>query len=267
MSNPNIMSDDEIHEFGINVVLDDVRKSGLTVLSVQTGRNSNPQIIVKNDNQIIHVLVRTACYPNKGMIESKQLCDYLFQKAKRANASCYVARIGIANANGTTDLEMSIPTRGAGFYVAYDGLEELTQEAVNSNKFTISSSIYNKHGEITGSVTKNLNGRHTIVAEKNADMNSILMSLCLIFANDLSENQRVIFSKWAHLPHDSWSPVHQQSFAQALLHYFMEAKVHGGKLPASVLKALQSFPPQALIELKYPLTQEIRNLFSSMFGG
>lgn len=162
MTNHNIMSDEEIHEFGVNIVLDDMRKNSYTILSVNTGRNSNPQIIAKKSNKIFHILVRTACYPNKGLIESRQLCDHLYQRAKRANITCYVASIGIANSNGTTDLEMSIPIRGAGFYVAYDGLEELTQEAVTSNKFTNKSSVYNRHGEIAGSVAKNPDGRHTI---------------------------------------------------------------------------------------------------------
>ena len=161
---------------------------------------------------------------------------------------------------------MSTPLRDAGFYVAYDGIEELTYEKIGSNKFTNRISTFNQSGEIAGSVTKNPDGRHTIAAGEKADMSSLLMSLCLVFANDLNSYQRGTFSKWAHLPQDTWTSVHQQAFAQALLHYFMEAKVQGGKLPASVLKALQSFPPQALADLKYPLVQEIRELFSSMFG-
>jgi hypothetical protein len=55
MSNPNIMSEDEIHEFGINIVLDDIRKNGFTILSVQTDRNSNPQIVAKNNSRLSSV--------------------------------------------------------------------------------------------------------------------------------------------------------------------------------------------------------------------
>lgn len=261
------MSDDEIHEFGINIVLDNIRENGFTISVVQTNRKLNPQIIAKNHEQLFHILVRTACYPNKGKIESKELCFQLLQGAVNNSAFCFVASIGIANANGTTDLEMSTPLRGAGFYVAYDGIEELTFEKIMSNQFTNSLSTFNQGGEIAGSVTRNPDGRHTISVGKKADMSSLLMSLFFVFANDLNGYQRSIFSKWAHLPQDTWTSIHQQTFAQALLHYFMEVRVQGGKLPESVLKASHSFPPQALVDLKYPLTKEIRELFSSLFGG
>ena len=44
-------------------------------------------------------------------------------------------------------------------------------------------------------------------------------------------------------------------------------KAQGGNLPTSVLNALKAFPPQALAPLQYPLTNEIRELLSSLFGG
>jgi len=95
------------------------------------------------------------------------------------------------------------------------------------------------------------------------------MSLCVVFANMLQEKvfseQRNLLSKWAHLPQDSWTQTHQQEVAQALIHFFMETRTNGGNIPPNIQKALQSFPPQALPELKYPLTKEVRELFSSIF--
>ncbi len=270
MSNDKIMTDEEIHEFGINIVLEDLRKNGFLISSVTTDRKSNPQIIAKNSGQLFHILVRTACYPSKGNIESRELGFQLLIDAINNHSRCYIASVGIANADGTTDLEMATPIRGAGFYISYNGIEELTPQRIISSTSTANSVLYDKNGEIAGSVFRQSDGRHTIVAGDKADGSSLLMSLCIVFANMLKEKafreQRVLISKWAHLPQDSWTQAHQQAVVQALMHYFMEARANGGNLPPNIQKALQSFPPQALPELKYPLTKEIRALFSSIFG-
>ena len=266
MQESQIMSDEEIHEFGINIVIDDIRKSGFTILSVTTDRAANPQIIARSNEQLYYILVRTACYPNKGKIENVRLGIQLIRESQRIHAHCCFASIGIANSDGTTDLERGIAVRGAGYYVAYNGIEKLGFDNLSANSANFESATFNKNGEIAGSVIKNADGRHTITANDNADTSAMLMSICLIFANDLDNSQRISFSKWVGLPIGNWTQTHQQLCAQALLHYFMEAKVSGGNLPPSVLRALQSFSPQVLPQLKYPLTDEIRTLFSSLFG-
>lgn len=269
MSNDKIMTDEEIHEFGINIVLEDLRKNGFMISAVTTDRYSNPQIVAKYNSQVFHVIVRTACYPNKGNIESKELGFRLLQEANNKNAQCYFASVGIANADGTTDLEMATPIRGAGYYISYNGVEKLIPEKIISTTNTVNSALYDKNGEIAGAVLRQPDGRHKIIAGDKADGSAALMSLCIVFANVLQEKnfgeQRILFSKWAHLPHDSWTQTHQQVAAQALMHFFMEARTGNGNLPPNIQKALLSFSPQVLPELKYPLTKEIRDLFSSIF--
>lgn len=263
------MTDEEIHEFGINIVLEDLRKNGFIISAVTTDRLSNPQIVAKSNSVLFHIIVRTACYPNKGNIESKELGFQLLQEANNKNAQCYFASIGIANADGTTDLEMATLIRGAGYYISYSGIEKLIPEKIIATTSTANSALYDKNGEIAGSVLRQPDGRHKIIAGDKADGSAALMSLCVVFANMLQEKafneQRILFSKWAHLPQDSWTQTHQQAVTQALMHFFMEARTSGGNLPPNIQKALQSFPPQALPELKYPLTKEIRDLFSSIF--
>jgi hypothetical protein len=46
----------------------------------------------------------------------------MIENADKHNAIPYFACVGIANAEGKTDEEMSIPKKGAGFHVAYEGL-------------------------------------------------------------------------------------------------------------------------------------------------
>jgi hypothetical protein len=244
MSNNNIISDDEIHAFGINIVLDDVRKKGFTVVSVDTNIEKNPQIIVRKNEQPFFILVRTARYPQKGKLESRELGIKVVRDAKKQGASCYFASVGVANALGTTDLEMSIPTKGAGYYIAYDGLEELTLKKVISETATINTVTFNQFGEIAGSVKRMSDGRHTIIAGEKPDISTLLMSTCFIFAEDLNTDERIIFAQWAHLPTDIWSQSHREAFAHALMHFFMEVKAKGGNFPTSVLTALKSFPPR-----------------------
>ena len=208
-------------------------------------------------------------YPRKGVIESLNLGLQALDDANSKNAQCFFASVGIANANGSTDLEMSIPTRGAGYYVAYNGIEELTPVKVRDmTGANAPLPTYDRDGTIVGSVRRGADDRYTILANDGADVSAMLMSICLIFAGerDVSEDQRLRFSLWGHLPTDAWTETHQQAFALALIHYFMEVRTRGGTLPPGVLKAPQVFPPQALQNLRHPLTDEIRSIFESMFA-
>ncbi len=60
MSEPAPMSDDQVREFGINIVLDDIRKNGYAVSSITSDRNSNSY---KSSSigmgSFFHVIVRT----------------------------------------------------------------------------------------------------------------------------------------------------------------------------------------------------------------
>lgn len=120
------MSSQEIHEFGIEIVFNQMKEEAFEILVVNTDLDVNPQILANKDDQIIHVAIRTACYPNKGELESEEIALSLIRYANENRASCYFASVGIANAEGENDDEMSIPRKGAGFYVAYEGLKILT---------------------------------------------------------------------------------------------------------------------------------------------
>jgi len=260
----------EIHEFGINIVLDDIRTNGYTIASVTTAKESNPQIVAHKGGQLIHIVVRTDVYPKKGVIENFQLGLQILDFAYSNNAVCYFASVGIANADGSTDLEMSTPTHDSDYFVAYSGIEELTPTKVRAmTRSYPSMPTYNKDGMIAGSVTKGGDGKYTITAKNGADVSALIMSLFLIIGDgrDLSNAQKIQFSLWAHLPTNEWTEIHQNVFAQALLHYFMEVKANSGVLPQKILKGLENIPPQALVELRYPLNKEIRVLFASLFAG
>jgi len=63
------MTEEEIHDFGIEIVVGQLKKEGYEIESVNTDLGMNPQVVGRKDNQLAFVAVRTACYPEKGQLE------------------------------------------------------------------------------------------------------------------------------------------------------------------------------------------------------
>jgi hypothetical protein len=127
MVNQDIMTEDDIHDFGINIVAEHSQKDGFELVSINKDRKYNPQIVAKKNDQLAFIVVRTACYPNKGSLDDEALLEKLISHADQHSAICYFASVGIANSKGRTEDEISIPLKGAGFYVSYEGLLILTR--------------------------------------------------------------------------------------------------------------------------------------------
>jgi hypothetical protein len=125
MTDKQLMTIDDIHDFGVEVVFNQLKKEGYEILSVNTKVGINPQIVAKKGNELAFIVVRTACYPGKGQLE-EFIRFQMIEHAREQVATPYFASVGIANANAETDDEMSVPVKGAGFYVAYEGIELIT---------------------------------------------------------------------------------------------------------------------------------------------
>jgi hypothetical protein len=264
MSKANLMTEKEIHAFGVDIVLEEMQKDGFSIESVNKDIRINPQIIAKKNNETIFVVVRTACYPYKGRIEDTEVVSQVTRNAKRYDAGCYFASVGIANSLGSTDMEMSIPTRGAGYYVAYEGLEKLSK-VTKSSKFG-RVSAFNKDGMIAGGVKRTKEGKHILISDKKADISSLTMSLFYVFAGDLTERQRKVFSSWANLPLDMWSERHREKFSIAGMHYLLDLKSNSIEIPSVFSGLIKSLPAQPLPPLPKPLNQEIHAVFKELFG-
>ncbi len=117
----------EVHEFGVDIVGAHLEKEGYEIVSVQYKIEENPQIIARKGKRLNFITVRTACYPLKGTLESRNLAFQLIAHASEHKAMCYFASVGIGNASGKDEAEMSTPVKGAGFHVSFDGLEILTR--------------------------------------------------------------------------------------------------------------------------------------------
>jgi hypothetical protein len=126
MKSAQIMSREEIHAFGIEVVAKQLIKEGIVVEVINTQIGLDPQIRARKSGVLSFIVVRTACYPDKGMLDPDvhfQMIEY----ADKHQAIPYFASVGIGNATGKSDKEMSIPIKGAGFYIAYNGLLIITR--------------------------------------------------------------------------------------------------------------------------------------------
>jgi len=115
------MTEEEIHDFGIEIVVGQLKKEGYEIEGVNTDLGMNPQVVGRKDNQLAFVAVRTACYPEKGRLE-KSVHFQMIEHADQHGAIPYFASVGIANADAKTETEMGVPVRGAGFHVAYEGM-------------------------------------------------------------------------------------------------------------------------------------------------
>ena len=118
------MTKAEIHDFGVEVVFGFLQREGHEIVAVNTAPSVNPQIVAKKDGQLEFVVVRTACYPDKGVIDAPAKADCI-EHAVKSGAICYFASVGIANASGSNDAEMALPIKGAGYHVAFNGIELL----------------------------------------------------------------------------------------------------------------------------------------------
>jgi hypothetical protein len=128
MDQQNQMTVEEIHDFGVQIVYSELKKEGYEIISVNADYGMNPQIVGKKDDQLAFVAVRTACFPEKGQLE-QSIVSELIEHAERHQAIPYFASVGIANAEAECDDEMSIPVKGAGFHVAYEGMVVLARSS------------------------------------------------------------------------------------------------------------------------------------------
>lgn len=124
MNKPELLTDLEIHAFGIEVVHNRLLEDGWDILSydVEADRTLHPQIVATKDGETAFFVVRTGIYPQKGRIEGEDVFQNLVRNANSHGASCYFASVGIANSEAATEEEMSIPVKGVAYHVEFDGL-------------------------------------------------------------------------------------------------------------------------------------------------
>ncbi len=116
-----VLTDEELHFLGIKVVFKSLTDDGYKVLQVRKESDINPQILATKEGVRYFIVVRTARYPDMGIL-TPEVAARVLMHAKKNNATCKFAGIGIANGNEDSDVGMSQPVKDGEYFINYKGL-------------------------------------------------------------------------------------------------------------------------------------------------
>jgi len=94
----------------------------------------------------------------------------------------------------------------------------------------------------------------------------LLSLLAYTFIDDLLQDDRRVFSRWAGLPQNSWTNTHRDYCALSFLHWLRDARALRRRLPASVKKYSKGTDFRGLPNLKCSLDHEVTRIFDRMFS-
>ena len=121
-----LMTPQEIHDFGIEIVFGCLKKEGYVIEAVNVDPTKNPQIVAQKDNNLCFIIVRTDCYPNKGKIATEAEFFSILENAQKHNATPYFAPVWICYAEARDEKQAGIPYKAAPFQASYEGLLIMT---------------------------------------------------------------------------------------------------------------------------------------------
>lgn len=115
-----------LHFFGIRVVYKYLVDQGYEVLNIRRETGIDPQILARKDDVLFFIVVRTAFFPNMGIL-TPEVASRVTLHALRHKAVCRFASVGVANALGDTDEEMGRPEEDGEYYINFKGLMPFPQ--------------------------------------------------------------------------------------------------------------------------------------------
>lgn len=119
------MTKEELHKYGIQLMISYLNKREYTIMETNYLLDTNPQIVAQKGNELAFILVSTFMYPQKTVSFDKVTIDVLKKSAENYGAKCYVAKIGLANAEAKNTKELAVPYKDIDFIVKFKGLERL----------------------------------------------------------------------------------------------------------------------------------------------
>ena len=122
----DILTDEELHFLGIKVVYKAMIDEGYKVLQVRKETDINPQVLATKNGRRYFIVVRTARYPDMGIL-MPDVAARVLKHAKKNDATCLFAGIGIANADGENEKEMTLPVKDGEYYINFKGLVPFTR--------------------------------------------------------------------------------------------------------------------------------------------
>lgn len=129
MGKKEILTKEQIHHFGIEIVYSWMQNEGFEILGVNPAMTVTPQIVARRNGRLCFVVVRTVFYPDRPTLADDREFFYNLDHAEKNNALCYFAGVRLCNAaaaDAGDEKGMSLPVKGADFYVEYEGLKIMT---------------------------------------------------------------------------------------------------------------------------------------------
>jgi len=122
------MTEAEIQAFGVEIVCRQLQQDEWMIAAADgmADKTTEPQIVAQKSDEYAFFIVRTDVYPNRGRFEEGQEAfETLVRHAELHGASCYFASVGIANSEGKTEEEMSVPVKGVAYNIEFNGLVKM----------------------------------------------------------------------------------------------------------------------------------------------
>lgn len=69
---PELMTPDEIHALGVDVVVNQLEKDGHEIIEINNILDMGPQVVTKKGDWLRFFTVRTSMYPHKGSVEDHE---------------------------------------------------------------------------------------------------------------------------------------------------------------------------------------------------
>lgn len=141
MDKRELMTREDIHAFGVEIVHNQLEKDGWRINSFDVGADVDaaPQIVADKGGELAFFVVRADIHPKRGQFQGGQeVFDRLVNHARTHGATCYFASVGIANSEGESDEEMATPVKGVAYHVQFDGLVRMELPPQTSSAAPIS---------------------------------------------------------------------------------------------------------------------------------
>lgn len=126
----DLLSNQEIHEFGIDIIYKYAQQEGFEVVDGTTDLNQNPQLVLKKNGQLYFVMIKTGSADGTHLTYDRDLAMQVFNSAKPHNAKVLFAGVGLRCVGYGTAL-----VRNKGFQVDFRGFEDIELVSLNPSNF------------------------------------------------------------------------------------------------------------------------------------
>lgn len=111
----------ELHNLAMNIVGEELEKSGYEFLGVNSEPEKDPQFVALKDKKLHFIIVRAVSFPNDPFNARPDSLEKIKAHAKKFKAKLFFAGVGLANPE---NYEVPVE-RDSDFVVNYNGMKEI----------------------------------------------------------------------------------------------------------------------------------------------